>query len=324
MKSIVFLLFLALASTASAARFLQLFNNLEAESTNPNGFHTGDATVNLPTPSIMDYVKDSANDTFSFKQIPDDVPALSIIIPKNDDYMKNAFTETAVDITSLENQAKSLIGEQSGGEHNNMEMGTALLKTKEFIEKALKKDLNVGVSKKDLMNLLSFSNKILDKCQGNFMNCQIEKKSQDGESKDGEIKDADVMKDIEGNDRSSKYFKDIEGKDGENKDENKDGENKDGENKDGENKDGENKDGENKDGENKDGENKDGENKDGENKDGANKDENKDGENKDGENKDGENKDGENKDGENKDGENKDGENKNHHHSTHKKTHHSK
>ena len=247
MKSIVFLLFLALASTASAARFLQLFNNLEAESTNPNGFHTGDATVNLPTPSTMDYVKDAANDTFSFKQVPDDVPALSIIIPKNDDYMKNAFTETAVDITSLENQAKSLIGEQTGGEHNNMEMGTALLKTKEFIEKALKKDLNVGVSKKDLMNLLSFSNTILDKCQGNFMNCQIEKKSQDGDNKDGEIKDADVMKDIEGNNRRSKDFKDIEGKDGENKD----GENKDDEKKDGENKDGENKDDEKKDSENK-------------------------------------------------------------------------
>ena len=301
MKSIVFLLFLALASTASAARFLQLFNNLEAESTNPNGFHTGDATVNLPTPSIMDYVKDAANDTFSFKQVPDDVPALSIIIPKNDDYMKNAFTETAVDITSLENQAKSLIGEQTGGEHNNMEMGTALLKTKEFIEKALKKDLNVGVSKKDLMNLLSFSNTILDKCQGNFMNCQIEKKSQDGDNKDGEIKDADVMKDIEGNNRRSKDFKDIEGKDGENKD----GENKDDEKKDGENKDGENKDDEKKDGENKD-------------------DEKKDGENKDGENKDDEKKDGENKDGENKDDEKKDSENKNHHRSTHKKTHHSK
>jgi len=186
MKPIVFIFFLALVPFFSCTRFLQLFDTLENENSNPNGYHSGE--VKIPTPSIMDYVKASDNnntDPYSFKQIPDEIPMLSVIVPKNDDYLKDSFVESenAVDVSSLESQAESLIHEESNGQGNNMEMGTALKKTKEFIEKALRKDMNVGVSKDDLMNLLSFSNKILDKCNGDFANCEIEKRSQDDSGK---------------------------------------------------------------------------------------------------------------------------------------------
>jgi len=181
MKPIVFLFFLTLIPFFSCTRFLQLFDSLEAENNNPNGYHR-DGIVNLPTPSVLDYVRDSVNRSaadYSFKQIPAEIPTLSVIIPKNDDYLVGARAPTSVDVGSLQNQVNSLISQEDNVDGNSMEMGTALLKTKEFIEKALKNDLNVGVSKKDLMNLLSFSNKVLDKCQGDYENCMIEKKSPD-------------------------------------------------------------------------------------------------------------------------------------------------
>lgn len=190
------IIFLCLIPFFSSNKFLQLFDTLESETSNPNGYHPSDpettSSINSP-PSLIDYLKQS-NDSYSFKQIPDDIPHLSITVPENDDYLKDSFTESSVNVNLdvLENQAENLINEEDDKKEkpSEIEMGKALEKTRDFIEKALQKDLNVGVSKDDLMNLLSFSNKILDKCNGDFTNCKIERKSDDFTSNEAVVKNS--------------------------------------------------------------------------------------------------------------------------------------
>lgn len=176
MKLQVFvILFLALP-IFSSTKFLQLFDTLSSENAKENGFH--EPVSNSP-PSLIEYLKDGNNTSaYSFKQIPDEIPRLSIKIPDNDDYMKGSFAETNVNVESLEKQAEKIINRKGGKKKKNLDMGHALEKTRDFIEKAIKDDLSVGVSKTDLMNLLSFSNKILEKCNGDFLHCSIEKKEE--------------------------------------------------------------------------------------------------------------------------------------------------
>ena len=173
------LLFLTLFPLLTSSKFLQLFDTLESENSNPNGYHMGEPEPpsNSP-PSLIDYMK-NATESYSFKQIPDDVPALSVKIPQNDDYLKDSFSETSLshdDLSSLETQAAELINEDKPTDKADIEMGKALQKTRDFIQKAINTDINVGVSKDDLMNLLKFSDQILDKCNGDYLNCKVQKK----------------------------------------------------------------------------------------------------------------------------------------------------
>lgn len=170
-----FLFFVVCFPLLTSAKFLQLFDTLSSENSNNNGYsdqNTQNSKGELP--SLMDYLKDNSSNAYSFKQIPDEIPKLSVTVPLNDDYMRDSFAETSVDIGSLEKQAESLINTKSKKKHKELDMGKALQKTRDFIQKAINDDLSVGVSKDDLMNLLSFSNKILEKCKGDFQNCKNE------------------------------------------------------------------------------------------------------------------------------------------------------
>lgn len=179
MKLHFFLLFLVVCfPLLSSTKFLQLFDTLSSENSNNNGFSEQNSQTTQNSkgelPSLIDYLKDNSSNSYSFKQIPDEIPKLSVTIPLNDDYLKDSFTETSVDIGSLEKQAENLIHTKGKKKNKELDMGKALQKTRDFIQKAINDDLSVGVSKDDLMNLLSFSNKILEKCKGDFQNCKHE------------------------------------------------------------------------------------------------------------------------------------------------------